>query len=338
LKSPIISVIMPVFNVEKYLSKSVGSVLRQTYQNLEIILVNDGSTDNSPTMCDEYANQDSRVKVIHKQNGGQSEARNIGLEKATGEYIYFLDSDDYIADTTIEECLTVAEREQVDFVFFDAECIFENESDRDSWDISYRRKRKYETNEGYRVLISLQSNWEYTVPPPGMFIRTKYLNSIKLKFYNGIIHEDELWAFQLYFYAMKVAHINKPLYFRRIAPGSTMTTRISSRNFIGVFTVFFELLKIYKVNEFSPDKLRLIRKFLVRTVYMCARYYMKISRSERLKIKAERKILCQEIKEMQYFNSFKVRLTCIDSVIIVAITMWYIDLQRKCWKKHASAQ
>lgn len=93
----LISVIVPVYNVEKYLPKCLDSIINQTYNNLEIILINDGSTDNSGKICDEYATRDSRVKVIHKVNGGLSDARNAGLDICTGDYIGFVDSDDYIA-------------------------------------------------------------------------------------------------------------------------------------------------------------------------------------------------------------------------------------------------
>lgn len=92
-----ISVIVPVYNVEKYLNRCVDSILAQTYQNLEIILVDDGSSDNCPQICDDYAQKDSRVRVIHKENGGLSDARNAGLDVATGYYVGFVDSDDYIS-------------------------------------------------------------------------------------------------------------------------------------------------------------------------------------------------------------------------------------------------
>ena len=94
--SPLISIIVPVYNVEKYIRRCVDSLINQTYRNLEIILVDDGSPDNSGAICDEYAKLDSRIKVIHKENGGVSSARNVGLDNASGEYIVFLDSDDYM--------------------------------------------------------------------------------------------------------------------------------------------------------------------------------------------------------------------------------------------------
>ena len=92
-----ISVIVPVYKVEQYLRKCVDSIIKQTYSNLEIILIDDGSPDNCPIICDEYAMKDNRVVVIHKKNGGLSDARNVGIAKSTGKYITFVDSDDYIA-------------------------------------------------------------------------------------------------------------------------------------------------------------------------------------------------------------------------------------------------
>ena len=96
MNKELISVIVPVFNVEKYLERCVETIVNQTYKNLEIILVNDGSTDNSGELCDELAKKDNRIKVVHKENGGLSDARNTGERESTGEYIIFIDSDDYI--------------------------------------------------------------------------------------------------------------------------------------------------------------------------------------------------------------------------------------------------
>ena len=98
----LISVIVPVYNVEKYLEKCIDSIINQTYQNLEIILVDDGSTDGSGKICDEYSRKDNRIKVIHKENGGLSDARNIGIKNANGGLIGFIDSDDYITENMFE--------------------------------------------------------------------------------------------------------------------------------------------------------------------------------------------------------------------------------------------
>lgn len=99
----LISIIVPVYNVEKYLNKCIDSIINQTYKNIEIILVDDGSTDNSGKICDEYLLRDSRIKVIHKNNGGLSSARNEGINISSGEYIGFVDSDDWVEPNMYEE-------------------------------------------------------------------------------------------------------------------------------------------------------------------------------------------------------------------------------------------
>lgn len=115
---PKVSIIIPIYNVEKYLRRCVDSALHQTFKNIEIILVDDGSPDNCPLICDRYREKDNRIKVVHKRNGGLASARNAGLKIATGEYILFVDSDDWIDPEMVEELVDVAERHQVDFVRF----------------------------------------------------------------------------------------------------------------------------------------------------------------------------------------------------------------------------
>ena len=109
-----ISVVVPVYNVEQYLEKCVNSIINQTYKNLEIILVDDGATDKSGKLCDELAKLDNRIMVYHKKNGGLSDARNYGVERATGDYIGFVDSDDYIDAEMYEKLYEALKKENVD--------------------------------------------------------------------------------------------------------------------------------------------------------------------------------------------------------------------------------
>lgn len=113
------SIVFPIYNVEKYLQRCLDSVLGQTYKNYEVIMVDDGSTDNCPAICDNYAARDARIKVIHKQNAGLGMARNTGIENATGDYICFFDSDDFVATNLLELCAKELERENYDIVAFD---------------------------------------------------------------------------------------------------------------------------------------------------------------------------------------------------------------------------
>jgi len=134
MKMPRISIIIPVYNTEQYLAKCIESVINQTYINLEILLVNDGSTDSSLDICNAYASNDSRVVVINKQNGGVSSARNSGLEVATGEYIGFVDSDDFLSPVMYEELLDAIQKNDADI----AECGY------CTLDMDYRITGKYE--------------------------------------------------------------------------------------------------------------------------------------------------------------------------------------------------
>lgn len=124
-----VSVIIPVYNVEKYLPRCIKSVLDQTYQDLEIILVDDGTKDNSGIMCDEYATKDNRIRVIHKENGGLSSARNSGIEIATGDAVFFLDSDDYLSTECIEKMVYLMEENDADISIIQMKYIPENQND-----------------------------------------------------------------------------------------------------------------------------------------------------------------------------------------------------------------
>lgn len=118
MRKGVVSVVLPIYNVEKYLSRCLESVVNQSYRKLEIILVDDESPDKCPEICDKWAAKDSRIKVIHKKNGGLGYARNTGIENATGEYICFVDSDDYIASDTIEKAYKSGIESKADIVYY----------------------------------------------------------------------------------------------------------------------------------------------------------------------------------------------------------------------------
>lgn len=123
---PLVSIVIPVYKVERFLDACVSSVVAQTYRNLEILLVDDGSPDACPAMCDAWAERDARVRVIHKTNGGLSDARNAGIAEATGDYIYFADSDDTVAPNLVEDCLKAMREHDADLVMFKFDTISES--------------------------------------------------------------------------------------------------------------------------------------------------------------------------------------------------------------------
>lgn len=122
----LVTIVLPVYNVEKYLQRCLESVVNQTYSNLEIILVDDGSPDNCPSICDDWAKKDSRIKVIHKENAGLGMARNTGIDNATGEYIFFLDSDDSVDSTLVEKCVASAKENNSQVVVFSRHNIYDD--------------------------------------------------------------------------------------------------------------------------------------------------------------------------------------------------------------------
>ena len=127
-----VSIVVPIYNVEQYLAECVDSLIIQTYGKIEIILVDDGSTDNSGKIADEYGMKDLRIKVIHKKNGGLSDARNAGIVVARGEYIMFVDSDDYVDSRFVETALSAAQDHSADIVSFKFTAVYEDGSAKES--------------------------------------------------------------------------------------------------------------------------------------------------------------------------------------------------------------
>lgn len=240
-----VSVVIPVYNVEKYLCECVDSALNQTYENVEIILVDDGATDSSGLICDGYAQKDSRVVVIHRENGGLSAARNTGLDAATGEYIYFLDSDDYIEKNTISDLVSTIEQEKADVVFFDG-YVFYTDCELDENGYGYSRKREYGADNGRDLLLQLLDSDEYRTAVPMNMYRTDYLKDNGIRFYEGILHEDELFTFQVFNADGKIVHCKKELYARRVRPASIMTASGMSRRFESILTIYSVISDMYR--------------------------------------------------------------------------------------------
>lgn len=254
LESPLVSVIVPVYNVEAYLRECLDSVIAQTYQNLEIILVNDGSTDSSGRICDEYAVHDSRIKVIAKPNGGLSSARNAGMKSAHGTYIYFMDSDDWIQPETISCCLENVVSSNADFCFFDADSFDESGYNRPQ---RYHRSHFYQCDDGLTILSQLCMSKEYHSSVYLMLFNAFFLKSNNIFFYEGIVYEDMLFTFQTYALASKVTYINRSFYQRRYRDKSIMTSQITPLKFSSSVKVYEQLLHFCKENDLLTEDVAL---------------------------------------------------------------------------------
>lgn len=205
-----ISIIVPIYKVEKYLSKCVESILVQTYTNIEIILVDDGSPDQCGEFCDKYARHDSRIKVIHKENGGLSDARNVGIEAATGTYIAFVDSDDYIHPQMIEKLYEAIYRNNADMSICNFEYVYSDMICKDNCENS---PIKDEVITGKEILIHKlmgSGMWYWVVAWNKLYRKTLFKS---IRFPNGKIHEDEFIIHKICGECNRVVCVPDVLYF-----------------------------------------------------------------------------------------------------------------------------
>ena len=203
MDTPLISVIVPVYKVEKHLDRCVQSIVDQTYRNLEIILVDDGSPDNCPAICDAWAEKDNRIKVIHKENGGLSDARNAGLAVAAGEYVSFIDSDDWVDRSFMETLLDLSVRTGADI----AECNFIKTSGSTEARTTSDAVTVCTTEEALEKHIKTEMFKQVVW---NKLYRRNVINAV---FEKGKYHEDEFWTYQIIANCGKLAHIDRILYF-----------------------------------------------------------------------------------------------------------------------------
>ncbi|SDO01109.1 Glycosyltransferase involved in cell wall bisynthesis [Prevotella communis] len=251
---PKVSVILPVYNVEAYLDEALYSLEKQTLKDIEIIAVNDGSTDNSLSILDKHALTDKRISIYSQKNKGLSGARNTGLNLCQGEYVYFMDSDDIIDKTALEECYNYAKKHDADVCLFDAEVFYEKDALQIPWD--YNRNdtlvedKKYEGLSLFNLLLDKEKHRAVVWL---QFTRWEYLKKTKLNFYDGLIHEDELFTPQVILQTNRIYYLNRKFVKHRIRKSSIVGKGYSKKNLNCYLTVFDELFKF----QDSPT----IRKF-----------------------------------------------------------------------------
>lgn len=200
-----ISVIVPIYKVEKYLKRCVNSLLAQSYSDFELILVDDGSPDNCGNICEEYAAKDKRIRVIHKDNGGLSDARNAGLKIAKGEYIAFVDSDDWVATNYLETLLKVIELTGSDI----CECeVLKTTGEIEKYENSKEKHTSYSSEKALELLICDKILHQYVW---NKLYKRSCLKDIP--FAVGKINEDEFWTYQVFGHARRITKISNTLYY-----------------------------------------------------------------------------------------------------------------------------
>ncbi len=293
----LISVIIPVYNVEEYLRECVDSVLCQTYKNIEIILVNDGSTDSSGQICDEYIEKDERVTVIHQKNGGLSVARNTGLSEANGDYVYFLDSDDYIAENTLETLLNIAGKDNSDIVFFDAISF----ADMDDFTVkqNYIRKNKYQTDSGINIFSHITENNEFHSAVPLLFISKNFLLNSGISFIPDILYEDMVFTYQLFCKAITVSQCPEAFYYRRYRKNSIMTSVKTKKHFTSYIAVYNNNAEF--TNNLTLNDKKVLNKYVCRCAFNVFNVYEKLNKTDKTVCK---KALREFKKDVIHNNAF----------------------------------
>lgn len=232
----IISVIMPIYNVEEYIRQGIESVLNQTYKKLEIILVDDGSKDTSGNICDEYAKKDNRIKVIHKENGGVSSARNAGINIATGKYIMFIDPDDFFENNACELLYNEIEDKDADYVM--ANYVYTNHKG-EKWG-----KTMFSVNNNFEVSMNDYKKALFVMNSViwNKIFKRDFIEKHKLRFIEEILAEDAVFSMYCYAYAEKGYYINDVVYnYRQSRQSKSLSTKCT-KDYFSKMNVAYKLI------------------------------------------------------------------------------------------------
>ena len=258
-----VSIIVPVYQVEKYLRQCIDSILAQTFTDFELILVDDGSKDQSGQICEEYSERDSRICVIHTENRGAAAARNAGLARASGAYIAFVDSDDYLSENMLQRMCEVIQNSKCDLVICNFLHVFPDEKD------NFSRPLQDMEISGREVLAHRKTQKNYgvwTVVWNKLYKRKLFEN---LRFPEGKYFEDEFFSDQLYLSCGSVHVVSDVLYFYRVWESSTMNSQ-KTRNYLDLIDAFQARIELYLEQSLPVDEVYKILIFLLEPYSKCA--------------------------------------------------------------------
>lgn len=271
-KQPLISIIVPVFHVEKELPRCMKSLLNQTERNIEIILVDDGSDDGCPALCDSYAAQDVRVQVVHKPNGGLSDARNAGMVVMQGKWCLFVDSDDYIEVDACERLLIAAQKvKNADIVVGECE---EHHGDTSVFQrhTNLAEGKLYSAPEYMKLAIGRS---EFFMPAWLNLYRTVWLNENGFQFAKGLLHEDLEWSPRIFLAEPRVTYMKNAFYHYVIRDGSICRSKDFSKNIADSMSIFREWKELFALVT-DTELQRLLNGFLCKSfIHVCAIYQIR---------------------------------------------------------------
>ena len=216
-----ISIIIPIYNVEKYLDECLTSVMNQTYKNFEVILVNDGTKDNSIEIVNKFISKHNNIKLVNKENGGLGSARNVGINHARGKYLIFIDSDDYIEATYIEKLYTEIEKSKSDIVICGINKYYENSKNIEPVNLEVENNKSYSSLEAIKLLFT---NKIFCHAWNRIYRKELFINN-NILFPEGKLYEDILPAVKLISKSKKISFIKENLYYYRIREGAITSSK-----------------------------------------------------------------------------------------------------------------
>ena len=281
---PKVSVIIPCYNVERYVDKSLQSILEQTMRDIEVICVDDGSTDETQQALVQRAKLDERISVLHQPNSGQGKARNQGALLAQGEYLYFMDGDDLLENNALEELYERAVREDLDVLYFDGISFFDTEQleqQNESYAGYYLRKNDYSgVKTGIEMMCAMRKNKEYRHSPCLQLIKNAYFHDKELWFLPGVFHEDNSFTFRTMVLASKVGHMNVPFFCRRIREESVMTSKETFKHCYGYFVNYLNMLQCAWKLDMDVLQEEEVSRIVHNAIKNARKTYRKITREE----------------------------------------------------------
>lgn len=291
-----ISVIIPVYNVEEYLTQCIESVLMQSYDDKEILLINDGSTDGSKSICENYAENYTFIKLINKKNEGLSEARNDGILNASGDYLLFLDSDDFWSEDFLSDVVKILKKyKDLDFLFFRYKNFYQQKNIMVDSHLNMSEEMTKADGPTFLKHIFMHNpgfNWFAVL----YLIKRDYIIQYQLFFEKGKKYEDMLWTPQIFLKAKSITYIDKSVYVYRRERTGSITSDFSSENLEdGIFISKFWYKKLMDdaLDMDESLKMRLLNN-------LCTRYFVAIWFSGKLR-KNERRNMIRLLKENDIF-------------------------------------
>ncbi len=280
-----ISVAVPVYNVEDYVAECIESVLANKNVKVEILCINDGSTDSSLKVVEELAAKHDCIKVVSQENSGLSATRNRAIRMAAGKYIYFLDSDDKIGEDALKKLFDCLEKENLDVLYFSGESFYETEQlaeEHKNYDTIYLRTGDYDSCcSGLKLMGRLREQGDYAVSACVQIIRREFLLEHNIFFYEGIIHEDNLFTFQVLANAQRANCVNDVYFYRRVRESSIMTTEVTHRNLWGYYVSFREMMHYVNELEINPEEENIVSGVIRNTKWHVRRCFHLVNKEER---------------------------------------------------------